>query len=145
MQNVFDWRISSLWVKSVVENRFCGLAVGSSKSSDLASGMECRDLNGWCCMERLRRCFRYHWVQPSGALIGSYKLAEATHFRIIRPVSGIGFQPVELRMTGWKPIPLQKLGGRKRRKTATNEKPGQNLSRTEHKKHYRTLRSGVFG
>ena len=38
-----NWRISSVWVKSVVDNRFCGLAVSSSKSSDLASGMECRD------------------------------------------------------------------------------------------------------
>ena len=27
----------------VVDNRFCGLAVVSSKRSDLASGMECRD------------------------------------------------------------------------------------------------------
>ena len=27
------------------------------------------------------------------------------YFSIIRKISGIGFQPVELKMTGWKPIP----------------------------------------
>jgi len=28
--------------------------------------------------------------------------------RIVRSITGIGFQPVVLKMTGWKPIPLQK-------------------------------------
>jgi len=27
--------------------------------------MECRALNGWCYMERLRKCFRYRWDHTS--------------------------------------------------------------------------------
>jgi len=36
------------------------------------------------------------------------QVAEASHFRIVRSISGIGFRPVALKMTGWKPIPFQK-------------------------------------
>ncbi len=48
--------------------------------------------------------FRLHHVVASN---NHYPL-EGWLLRIARSNSGIGFQPVALKMTGWKPIPLQK-------------------------------------
>jgi len=55
---------------------------------------------------------KYRWAsRRDSCAIRAFHLSliyPLASLRIFRSISGIGFQPVALKMTGWKPIPRQK-------------------------------------
>jgi len=52
--------------------------------------------------------FRVTTITPAPTAPAPTASLQPAKLRIVRSISGIGFQPVVLKMTGWKPIPLQK-------------------------------------